>query len=90
MGTVRRKFTRELKLACVEEFLSGTVSVAHICRKYEIADGQLYYWKKRYDQGKLGVEATKEWQLEQKVAELEGMVGRLALENDPSIYSGSP
>lgn len=82
MGLVRRKFTREIKLAAVEELIRGSSSTAQICRKYEIADGQLYYWKKLYEQGKLGLEATKEWQLEQKVAELERMVGRLAMEND--------
>ena len=52
----RRRFTQDFKRSIVEQLLSETTSPAELCRRYNIAPGQLYTWKKLYAQGKLDTE----------------------------------
>lgn len=78
----RRRFTSEFKRQVVEELLSGISNPAQISRKYEISGGLLYYWKRRYHQGKLGNESQHPEALKDRIRELERMVGRLTMDND--------
>ena len=78
----RRKFSVEFKRQMVEELLSGISSPAQITRKYEISSGLMYYWKKRYDQGKLGNESHHPEAIKERIKELERMVGRLTMDNE--------
>ena len=40
-----RVYTSEEKLKIVLEGMSGTISVADLCRKYDIKPARFYYWK---------------------------------------------
>jgi transposase-like protein len=52
----RRRFTQDFKRSVVEQLLSETAGPAELCRRYNIASGQLYTWKKQYADGKLDPE----------------------------------
>jgi transposase len=77
----RRRFTVEVKRQVVERLLSGTVSAAQVCREYEISSSLLYHWRRQYSRGRFGNEATAQGALENRVRELERLVGELTFEN---------
>ena len=66
----------------VEEWAAGQIGPAQLCRKYEISPGLLYHWKRQYSRGKYDNEPTGEALMEERIKELERMVGRLTMEND--------
>lgn len=87
MPGVRKRFTREFKLKIVQAY-EGGVSVAELTRQNEVHSNLIYKWAREYranpeeafrasgstaDDGQLG---------EQRVAELERVIGRLTIEND--------
>jgi len=78
----RRKFSVELKRQVVEELLSGMSTPAQLMRRHDISSGLLYHWKEQYARGRFGNEPSKEAALEDRVRQLEQMVGRLTLENE--------
>jgi transposase-like protein len=78
----QRRFPAELKRQVVEELLSGITSPAQLCRRHNISSGLLYHWKNQYSRGKFGNEPTQEAALKDRIAKLEQMVGRLAMENE--------
>ena len=41
----KRVYTSEEKLKIVLEGMSGTISVADLCRKYDLKPARFYYWK---------------------------------------------
>jgi transposase len=77
----RRRFRVELKRQVVEQLLLGDSSAAQLCRQYEISSGLLYHWRQQYRRGRFGNEATAEGALENRVRELERLVGELTFEN---------
>jgi transposase len=78
----RRSFAIELKRQIVEELLSGVSTPAQLIRRYEISSGLLYHWKEQYARGRFNNEPSKEAALEDRVRQLEQLVGRLTLENE--------
>jgi transposase-like protein len=81
----RRKFTPEFKAEAVLELLSVAKSSAELCREHQIAPSVLADWKAIF----LGRAASVFESSEPcnghdatRIAELERLVGRLALEND--------
>lgn len=78
----QRTFSPEFKRQVVEELLSGLSSPAHLCRRHHISSGLLYYWKKQYSRGRFGNEPTEEAAQEERVRQLEQMVGKLTMENE--------
>ena len=88
----RRTFTPEFKLQVVLEALSGTKSNAEICREHQVAPtvvsacllqaGSSRAWKERFVQQAPEIFATRQSVSveQQRIAELERLVGRLALE----------
>jgi transposase len=78
----RRRFTPEFKRTIVEQLLSEAARPAKICRRYNLASGQLYAWKKQYAEGHFAPEPSKEAELTARVAELERMLGRATMENE--------
>ena len=78
----RRAFTTEFKVQVVREYLGGMASRASVARRYDIAPDQIKAWQKRYEEGKLSDQPGGDTELHRRIAELERMVGRLALEND--------
>lgn len=78
----RRKFSNELKRQVVEELLSGVSTPAQLMRRHDISSGLLYHWKEQYARGRFDNEPSKEAALEDRVRQLEQLVGRLTLENE--------
>ena len=78
----RRKFTVEFKRQVAEEFLSGVSSAAQLMRRHDISSGLLYRWKDLYTQGRFEDPPRQETALEERIRQLEQLVGKLALENE--------
>jgi len=83
---LRRNHTREFKLQCVRQIATGQKRPAQLCREHNLAQSVLLKWRREYQAR--GEAAFTEKQLsegealEQKVAELERLCGKLALENE--------
>ncbi len=87
----RRTFSEELKRKVVKDIEQGKVSIAQVCREYQVSDVSVYNWLHLYSgylqKGvKLVVELSSEGyrskELEKKVKELEAVVGRKQMEID--------
>ena len=83
MSLSRRKFTKEMKLAAVQQLESGS-SVAEVARAFEANPNLLHRWRKEYRHGPgnafPGV-GKRRWE-EAKIAQLERKVGQQAVEID--------
>jgi transposase-like protein len=83
MGLSRRKFTKEVKLAAIQQLETGS-SAAEVARAFEVNPNLLRRWRKEFRHGPgnafpgLG---KRRWD-EAKVAQLERKVGQQALEID--------
>ncbi len=91
----RRKFSNALKSQVVEEFLAGEATQAQLARRYDICDQLIIQWRRHYGEGKLeetvnpsgsgGVVGREELTTpprDERIKELERMVGRLTMENE--------
>jgi transposase len=82
----RRSFSAEFKFETVIEALRGEKSSAQICREREISETLLSRWKQEFlERGAEVFERNGDKQrdeAEQRIADLERMVGKLALENE--------
>lgn len=78
----QRTFTAEFKGQVVEELVSGVSRPAQICRRHNISSSLLYRWKRQYGQGKFGNEPTETAAMQERIEQLERLVGKLALENE--------
>jgi len=78
----RRQFSAEFKARVVLEVLSGQKRAAEVCREYQLKSELLSRWKADFVSQASSVFASDErtQQAEQRVAELERLVGRLTLE----------
>lgn len=77
-----RRFTPEFKRHVVEELLSGVSTPAQIIRRYEISSSLLYHWKRQYARGGFDNAPNREVALEERIRQLEQLVGKLTLENE--------
>ena len=81
----RRKFSPEFKARVVLELISGEKGLMEASREYEIKDSVLSRWKQEFleraPQLFEPAQASRDPQ-EERTAELERLVGRLALELD--------
>jgi transposase len=85
MAGTRRKFSPAFKVDAVMDLLTGAKTATEICRERDITDKLLYRWKSEMLERLPGVferEQTESSDAEQRIVELERMVGRLALENE--------
>ena len=83
MGLSRRKFTREMKLAAVQQLETGS-SAAEVARAFEINPNLLHRWRKEFRHGPGNAfpgPGKRRWE-EPRVAQLERKVGQQALEID--------
>lgn len=87
----RRTFSEGLKRKIVKEIEQGKATIAQVCREYRVSDVSVYNWLHKYSSylqkgAKLVVELSSEGyrskELEQKVKELEAVVGRKQMEID--------
>ncbi len=80
--TDRREFTLNFKKQVISEYINGLCSIAQLCRKYNINQSVLYRWKLQFQQGKLDNASNQHAALEDRIASLERLVGKLTLENE--------
>ena len=78
----RRKFTPEYKARIVLEILTAGKSIAEASREYEIKDSVLSRWKQEFiERSPMLFENSASSDIrDERIAELERMVGRLATE----------
>lgn len=76
-----RKFSPEFKRQVVEELLSGVSTPAQLTRRYQISSGLLSHWRRQYAKGGFDNPPHREAALEERVRQLEQLVGKLTLEN---------
>jgi transposase len=87
MSISRRRFTREFKLRVVRAFESGQ-SVAELTRQYDIHANLVYKWSQEFRNNPKGAfrgtasETDPVQSAEQRIADLERIIGRLTVEND--------
>jgi transposase-like protein len=75
-------FTAEFKRQVVEELVSGISRPAQICRRHNISSSLLYRWKRQYGLGKFGNEPTETAAMQDRIEQLERLVGRLSLHGE--------
>ena len=77
-----RSFKPEQKARAVLQVLTGQKSAAQICRELQISEPLLSRWKKQFLDGAGSVfeKESDPAQNDERVAELERLVGRLTLE----------
>src|SRR6516162_7098265 len=83
MGLTRRTFTREMKLAAIQQLEAGS-SVAEVARAFEVNPNVLHRWRKEFRHGPANAfpgEGKRRWE-ETRVAQLERKVGQQAVEID--------
>ena len=80
--TKRRKFSPEFKARVVMEMLTEQKSAAQASREYGIKDSVLSRWKQEFIERspQLFEQGTVRVDRPQRIADLERMVGRLAME----------
>lgn len=82
----RRKFSKDFKLDTVMEGFRGEKSIAQICRERDITDSLYYKWRDIFIAHAEEIfEDRRDNQKEEnedRIAELERMLGRLTMEND--------
>jgi len=83
-----RRHSAEFKTEVVRQILSGEKSQAQTCREHNLDPKMVRDWRRRYEQrgeaafGPSEVGKSVVATYESKIAELERLVGRLALENE--------
>ena len=76
-----RRFSKAFKRQVVEEFLAGERTQAQLARRYGVADNLIFQWRRRYAEGRLE-EVAGASDKDERIKELERMVGRLTMENE--------
>ena len=80
----RRTFTSEFKAKVVLECISGEKSVSEACREYQLSPVMVSKWRTEFiENAAIIFEKNQRGDEDQnRMAELERLVGRLSLEND--------
>jgi transposase len=82
----RRTYSADFKLDTVMEGIRGEKSVAQICRERGIKDVLYYKWRDIFIERAAEIfesqKNTAQKAKEERIAELERMIGKLALENE--------
>ena len=77
----RRRFSAAFKRQVVEELLACAATVAQLCRRYELCPSVIRNWKDQYAKGGLADPDQVCQSQQQRLQELERMVGQLTMEN---------
>ncbi len=82
----RRSYTAEFKAGVVLEILSGQKSLAQASREHGIKDSVISRWKQEFIERSPQIfeKENSRDERDQRIAELERMVGRLAMELEMS------
>ena len=81
--TKYRTFTPEFKAQIVLQLLTGAKSITDLCREHQVRSGLLYRWRDEFMQNAAKAfvrEGASPSDGQQRIAELEQMVGRLTLQ----------
>lgn len=82
----RRTYNAEFKLDTVMEGIRGEKSIAQICRERQIKDSLYYKWRDQFIERAAtvfeGQRSGQRKEKEDRIAELERMVGKLTMENE--------
>jgi transposase len=80
----RRTFTSEFKAKVVLENISGEKSISEACREYQLSPVMVNKWRTQFIENAAAIfeKDHKGDEDQNRMAELERMVGRLSLEND--------
>ncbi len=82
----RRTFSPEFKLDTVMEGIQGKKSIAQICRERGIKDTLYYKWRDMFLERSSNIFSspgnTEIQKKEERITELERMIGKLAMENE--------
>jgi transposase len=80
--TTRRSFTAEYKVKVVLELISGEKGLAQASREYDIKDTVLSRWKQEFlaNASQLFEQPKAVQEKEERIAELERMVGKLTMQ----------
>ena len=88
MSKKRRQHSAEFKLETIMEGIRGEKTVAQICRERHITDSLYYKWRDQFKAHAAELFTRQEQQsqtvraMEGRIADLERLVGKLALENE--------
>jgi len=77
----RRRFSAAFKRQVVEELLAGAATLAQLCRRHELCQTVIRNWRQQYAQGRLAAPEGVGESREQRIRDLERMVGQLTMEN---------
>ena len=80
----RRTFTSEFKAKIVLEIISGEKGISEACREYQLSPVLVSKWRTEFIENAAVIfeKSQKGNDDQNRMAELERMVGRLSLEND--------
>lgn len=86
----KRRWSLPEKKAIIEETYQSGMTVSYVARKHGIYPSQLFYWRKRYEDGALtGIKSSsgvapkaKVDELEKRIKQLECVLGRKTVENE--------
>jgi transposase-like protein len=86
MSTPRRAFTRDFKIKISEAYQSGT-SAVELSRQFDVHPNLIYAWAREYQADPIHAfesqrSPDESKAVEQRIAELERLVGRQSLEID--------
>lgn len=81
------KWTADDKIRIVMESLTTNITVAELCRKYNVKPNVFYTWKQRFmEGGKLALTSTKHENVNKDLAaeneRLKKLIGELTIAND--------
>lgn len=78
----RRTFSPDFKVQVVLEVLTGSRTMAQVCREHRLASQVVSAWRRRFVQRATDIFSTAENERAEKkrIADLERLVGRLTLE----------
>lgn len=88
MSKKRRQYSAEFKLDTVMEGIRGEKPIAQICRERNISDSLYYKWRDLFKDHAPGIFIRQDQkdqvvsEQETRIADLERMVGKLAMENE--------
>ena len=86
MGRKYRTFTPDFKLDTVMEGFRSEKSIAQICRERKIKDTQYYKWRETFLKNAAEIfgdqNEHKSKAVEERIVEVERMIGQLTMEND--------
>lgn len=82
MPRTRRNFTAEFKAKVALEIISGSKSVAEVCRQYSLKPDLVSHWKNQFlaNASQVFESAVEADPQQTRIQELERLAGRLSLE----------